>query len=46
MAVIIKDRLEAAELLTPTYHRVIMTLGQVLEGEFFTEFVKLGMQEG
>ncbi|KAH7039609.1 ribonuclease P 40kDa subunit [Microdochium trichocladiopsis] len=38
----VKDRLEAAQLLTPTYHRVIMKLGQVLEGDFFTEYIKLG----
>ncbi|KAI0018469.1 ribonuclease P 40kDa subunit-domain-containing protein [Xylariomycetidae sp. FL0641] len=26
----------------PTYSRVIMTLGQVLQGEFFTEYIKIG----
>ncbi|KAI1485578.1 ribonuclease P 40kDa subunit [Biscogniauxia mediterranea] len=26
----------------PSYHRVIMTLGQVLEGDFFTQYIKIG----
>ncbi|CAJ2512680.1 Uu.00g007990.m01.CDS01 [Anthostomella pinea] len=26
----------------PTYHRVNMTLGQVLEGDFFTQYIKIG----
>lgn len=39
---LVKDKLEAASLLVPSYHRVIMTLGQVLEGDFFTEYIKLG----
>lgn len=24
------------------FHKVIMTLGQVLEGDFFTEYIKIG----
>ncbi|KAI1308136.1 ribonuclease P 40kDa subunit-domain-containing protein [Xylaria venustula] len=27
---------------TPSYSRVIMTLGQVLEGDFFTQYIKIG----
>ncbi|KAI0106505.1 ribonuclease P 40kDa subunit [Nemania sp. FL0031] len=27
---------------TPSYQRVIMTLGQVLEGDFFTQYIKIG----
>ncbi|KAI2626274.1 ribonuclease P 40kDa subunit [Xylaria nigripes] len=27
---------------TPQYRRVIMTLGQVLEGDFFTQYIKIG----
>ncbi|KXJ91649.1 ribonuclease P 40kDa subunit [Microdochium bolleyi] len=42
VAELVRDKLEAAALLVPTYHRVIMTLGQVLEGDFFTEYIKLG----
>ncbi|KAJ0313132.1 hypothetical protein COL5a_003983 [Colletotrichum fioriniae] len=30
------------ELPAPTFHRVIMTLGQVLDGGFFDEYVKRG----
>ncbi|KAI0421113.1 ribonuclease P 40kDa subunit-domain-containing protein [Xylaria grammica] len=26
----------------PSYHRVILTLGQVLEGDFFTQYIKIG----
>ncbi|KAI0970031.1 ribonuclease P 40kDa subunit-domain-containing protein [Xylaria arbuscula] len=27
---------------TPSYSRIIMTLGQVLEGDFFTQYIKIG----
>ncbi|KAK6227597.1 ribonuclease P 40kDa subunit [Colletotrichum tabaci] len=30
------------ELAAPTFHRVIMTLGQVLDGAFFNEYIKRG----
>ncbi|KAI3534633.1 ribonuclease P 40kDa subunit [Colletotrichum filicis] len=30
------------ELPAPTFHRVIMTLGQVLDGGFFNEYIKRG----
>ncbi|KAI8316171.1 hypothetical protein K4K61_010062 [Colletotrichum sp. SAR11_59] len=30
----------AKELGPPTFHRVVMTLGQVLDGVFFTEYIK------
>ncbi|KAF0317997.1 ribonuclease P 40kDa subunit [Colletotrichum asianum] len=32
----------AKELGPPTFHRVVMTLGQVLDGVFFTEYIKRG----
>ncbi|KAJ0374006.1 hypothetical protein COL26b_007717 [Colletotrichum chrysophilum] len=32
----------AKELAPPTFHRVVMTLGQVLDGAFFTEYIKRG----
>lgn len=29
-------------IYAPTYHRVIMKLGDILDGEFFTQYVKIG----
>lgn len=41
---LVQDRLERESCSTPAYYRVNMTLGQVLEGDFFTEYVKIGMK--
>ncbi|KAH8193722.1 hypothetical protein TruAng_012110 [Truncatella angustata] len=32
----------AQEAYSPTYHRVIMKLGDILDGEFFTQYIKVG----
>lgn len=30
------------EMAPPTFYRVVMTLGQVLDGAFFNEYIKTG----
>lgn len=32
----------AQDAYSPTYHRVIMKLGDILSGEFFTQYIKVG----
>lgn len=32
----------AQESYSPTYHRVIMKLADILDGEFFTQYIKVG----
>ncbi|KAI1074061.1 ribonuclease P 40kDa subunit [Whalleya microplaca] len=39
---LVKDRAIDEPGRVPIYYRVIMTLGQVLEGDFFTEYIKIG----
>lgn len=39
---VVKDRIESQSRLVPSYYRVIMTLGQILQGNFFTEYIKIG----
>ncbi|KAI8623657.1 ribonuclease P 40kDa subunit [Xylariaceae sp. FL1651] len=39
---LIKDNILNDVTRVPYYHRVIMTLGQVLEGDFFTQYIKIG----
>ncbi|KAI1401305.1 ribonuclease P 40kDa subunit [Hypoxylon fuscum] len=39
---LVKDRIIGKLGRTPVFHKVIMTLGQVLEGDFFTEYIKIG----
>ncbi|KAI0869467.1 ribonuclease P 40kDa subunit [Hypoxylon argillaceum] len=38
----VKERIIDDTTRIPSYHRVIMTLGQVLEGDFFTQYIKIG----
>ncbi|RYP18425.1 hypothetical protein DL765_003937 [Monosporascus sp. GIB2] len=40
---VVKDKIERESRPAPTYSRVIMTLGQILEGDFFTEYIKIGL---
>ncbi|KAI5867349.1 ribonuclease P 40kDa subunit [Durotheca rogersii] len=39
---VIQDKITSDPGRAPTFYRVIMTLGQVLEGDFFTEYIKIG----
>ncbi|KAI0803927.1 ribonuclease P 40kDa subunit-domain-containing protein [Xylaria sp. FL0064] len=39
---LVKERTLDDPAQTPCYHRVIMTLGQVLRGDFFTQYIKIG----
>ncbi|KAI3331604.1 ribonuclease P 40kDa subunit [Xylariaceae sp. AK1471] len=39
---LVKERLLDDAARVPSYYRVIMTLGQVLEGDFFTQYIKIG----
>ncbi|KAI0594519.1 ribonuclease P 40kDa subunit [Biscogniauxia sp. FL1348] len=39
---LVRDRIMGASVQAPSYHRVVMTLGQVLEGDFFTRYIKIG----
>ncbi|KAI1430409.1 ribonuclease P 40kDa subunit-domain-containing protein [Xylaria sp. FL1777] len=39
---LIKERILDDPARIPSYHRVIMALGQVLEGDFFTQYIKIG----
>ncbi|KAI0914973.1 ribonuclease P 40kDa subunit-domain-containing protein [Ustulina deusta] len=39
---LVKERILDDPAQIPSYHRVIMTLGQVLEGDFFTQYIKIG----
>jgi ribonucleases P/MRP protein subunit RPP40 len=32
----------AQDAYSPTYQRVIMKLGDILDGEFFTQYIKVG----
>ncbi|RYP69117.1 hypothetical protein DL771_006271 [Monosporascus sp. 5C6A] len=40
---VVKDKIACESRATPTYSRVIMKLGQILEGDFFTEYIKIGL---
>ncbi|KAI5921492.1 ribonuclease P 40kDa subunit [Camillea tinctor] len=39
---LVRERITGDSIPAPMHHRVIMTLGQVLEGEFFTQYIKIG----
>ncbi len=39
---IIKDRIGSESRLVPSYYRVTMSLSQILEGDFFNEYIKTG----
>ncbi|KAI0206536.1 ribonuclease P 40kDa subunit [Astrocystis sublimbata] len=39
---LIKEKILDDAARSPRYHRVIMTLGQILEGNFFTQYIKIG----
>ncbi|KAI1817893.1 ribonuclease P 40kDa subunit [Poronia punctata] len=39
---LVQEKLLDDETRVLQYHRVIMTLGQVLEGDFFTQYIKIG----
>ncbi|KAI1326482.1 ribonuclease P 40kDa subunit [Xylariaceae sp. FL0255] len=39
---LIKDSVLGQPRAMPSYYRVIMTLRQILEGEFFTQYIKIG----
>lgn len=41
---LVQDKLARESCSAPAYYRVNMTLGQILEGEFFTEYIKIGMR--
>jgi ribonuclease P/MRP protein subunit RPP40 len=32
----------AQDAYSPTYYRVIMKLGDILDGDFFTQYIKVG----
>lgn len=38
----VKEKILDDTARIPSYQRVIMTLGQVLEGDFFTQYIKIG----
>lgn len=38
----VRTKLSVAEGRSPTYCKVIMSLGQILEVDFFTEYIKIG----
>ncbi|KAI0509302.1 ribonuclease P 40kDa subunit-domain-containing protein [Xylaria bambusicola] len=42
LSLLIKEKILDGAAQIPSYHRIIMTLGQVLEGEFFTQYIKIG----
>ncbi|KAJ8132930.1 hypothetical protein O1611_g700 [Lasiodiplodia mahajangana] len=39
---LVKEKILDDTTRIPCYHRVIMTLGQVLVGDFFTQYIKIG----
>ncbi|KAI1467678.1 ribonuclease P 40kDa subunit-domain-containing protein [Daldinia caldariorum] len=39
---LVKDKLIGDPSRAPVFYKVIMKLGQVLEGDFFTEYIKIG----
>ncbi|KAI1504504.1 ribonuclease P 40kDa subunit [Biscogniauxia marginata] len=39
---LVREKVMGDLVQAPTYHRVIMTPGQVLEGDFFTQYIKIG----
>ncbi|KAI0396390.1 ribonuclease P 40kDa subunit [Xylariaceae sp. FL0594] len=39
---LVQEKLLSDDTRVPRYRRVIMTLGQVLEGDFFTQYIKIG----
>ncbi|KAI0485314.1 ribonuclease P 40kDa subunit [Xylariaceae sp. FL0804] len=39
---VVREKLLGDPSRVPTFHRVTMTLGQVLEGGFFTQYLKIG----
>ncbi|KAI1201691.1 ribonuclease P 40kDa subunit [Nemania serpens] len=39
---LVKEKILDDTARIPSYQRVIMTLGQVLEGDFFTQYIKIG----
>ncbi|KAI1804926.1 ribonuclease P 40kDa subunit-domain-containing protein [Daldinia bambusicola] len=40
---LVKDKLTGDPSRAPVFYKVIMKLGQVLEGDFFTEYIKIGV---
>ena len=40
---LVQDKLARESFSASAYYRVDMTLGQILEGDFFTEYIKIGM---
>lgn len=40
---LVKEKILDDTARIPSYQRVIMTLGQVLEGDFFTQYIKIGV---
>ncbi|KAI1115312.1 ribonuclease P 40kDa subunit, partial [Nemania sp. NC0429] len=39
---VVKEKILDDTARIPSYQRVVMTLGQVLEGDFFTQYIKIG----
>ncbi|KAI8962980.1 ribonuclease P 40kDa subunit [Daldinia sp. FL1419] len=39
---LVEDKLISDASRAPIFHKVIMTVGQILEGDFFTEYIKIG----
>ncbi|KAI2617686.1 ribonuclease P 40kDa subunit [Hypomontagnella submonticulosa] len=42
LAQLVKDNITGDPSRAPIFYKVIMRLGQVLEGDFFTEYIKIG----
>ncbi|OTB01667.1 hypothetical protein M426DRAFT_75063 [Hypoxylon sp. CI-4A] len=40
---VVKDKITADLNRAPVFYKVTMTLGQILEGDFFTEYIKIGV---
>ncbi|KAI0110280.1 ribonuclease P 40kDa subunit [Daldinia grandis] len=39
---LVEDKLTGDPSRAPIFHKVIMAVGQILEGDFFTEYIKIG----
>ncbi|KAF3067057.1 hypothetical protein GL218_08896 [Daldinia childiae] len=40
---LVEDKLTGDPSRAPEFYKVIMTVGQIVEGDFFTEYIKIGM---
>ena len=39
---LVRDKITGDPSRAPVFSKVIMKLGQILEGDFFTEYIKIG----